>query len=305
MTDHDQLFKQLLTTFFADLVELVEPELATRLEPGNAKFLDKETFSAAPEGERAVADLVAEVPALAEEPQLILVHVEIEGAFRRAMAERLWFYYMHLRLNYKLPTLPIVLTLSGGPAGVTEAEWIDKVLGREICRFRYQRFALSGCLAEEYLDRPQRLAWGLAALMRSEIWDPVEQKIRCLQAIARAEVEERQELLLLNLVETYLELDGLDAERFDTLKAIEAKEAEDMETTWAGKIEAKGRQKGLEQGSLRGIRSVVIRQLKHRFGPLPREIQQRLEALDDPQELDRLSEQLLDARSLADLGLAT
>ena len=313
MTDHDQLFKQILTTFFADLVEIVEPELAARLQTGDAKFLDKETFSATPEGHRAVADLVAEVPAHAEEPQLILVHVEIEGVFRRTMAERLWFYYMHLRLNYQQPTLPILLTLSGGPAGVTPSEWTDEVLGQEICRFRYQNFGLSGCLAEDYLDRPQRLAWGLAALMKSEIWDRVDQKIRCLQAIARAGVEEPQELLLLNLVETYLELDGPDAERFDTLKEIEAKEARDMETTWAAKLEAKGREQGhsqgreqgLKQGSVRGIRRMIIRQIEHRFGPLPQKIQQRLETLEDPHELDRLSEQLLDARSLADLGLAT
>ena len=70
-----------------------------------------------------------------------------------------------------------------------------------------------------------------------------------------------------------------------------------MELTWAGKIE--------KQGRLDGARSLVIRQLEHRFGPLPGSVRNRVEHLDDPQELELLSEQLLDAGSLADLGLST
>ena len=303
MTDHDQLFKQLLKAFFGDLLEIVAPHLAGELRPAAAKFLDKETFSGLPQGERAVVDLVAEVPAREGEPRLVLVHVEVEGKHRASMPERLWTYYMHLRLNYKLPVIPILITLLGGPPGVVEGEWIDEFRGLEIARFRYFSFGLSGSLAEEYLSRPQALAWGLAALMRSESWDRVEQKVRCLATIARAGVGEREELLLLNLVETYIELEGEEAARFAALVAREAEEAETMETTWAGKIEARARQEGLERGSLDGARRVVTRQLEHRFGPLPGDFRRRLEQVDEPERLDRLSERLLEARSLSDLEL--
>ena len=61
-------------------------------------------------------------------------------------------------------------------------------------------------------------------MMRSEAWDRVEQKIRCLRAIVSADVNEKQGMLLLNLVHTYLELEGPEAERFDTLKKQELKE---------------------------------------------------------------------------------
>ncbi len=179
---------------------------------------------------------------------------------------------------------------------MTIAEWTDEVLGREVASFHYINFGLSGCLAEEFLDRPQPLAWGLAALMRSEKWDRVEQKIRCRRAIFSADVSERQGMLLLNLVQTYIKLEGPEAERFDRLKKQELKEVEDMELTWAGKIEAQGR--------LKGIRNLVIRQLEHRFGPLSQEARKRVERLDDEKQLDSLSERLLDAGSLAELGLS-
>ena len=92
---------------------------------------------------------------------MILIHVEIERQFRSAMAERLWCYYMYLRLNFSEPVIPVLVNLSGGPAGVTEAEWIDEVLGRRVANFRYLSIGLSGSLAEEYLERPLPWAGGL------------------------------------------------------------------------------------------------------------------------------------------------
>ena len=42
MTDHDRLFKELLTTFFADFLELFAPDLAHAVVPESLEFLDKE-----------------------------------------------------------------------------------------------------------------------------------------------------------------------------------------------------------------------------------------------------------------------
>jgi Domain of unknown function (DUF4351) len=201
--------------------------------------------------------------------------------------------------------IPILVNLTGGPAGVTEVEWIDEVLGRKVARFRYFNFGLSGSLAEEYLERPQPLAWGLSALMRSEKWDRVEQKVRCLRAIATAGLSEKQEVQLLDLVQTYLELEGPEAERFDTLKEQElVKEVDDMALTWAGKIELRGWENGRIEGSLATARRLVIRLLERRFGPLPQEVRSRVEQLEAQDDLERLSERLLDAGSLAELGLS-
>lgn len=304
MTDHDQLFKKLFEEFFAQLLKIIDPSLTERLKPKEATFLQQEVFSGVGEGDRAIVDLAAKVPVIDGQPPLVLIHVEIERQFSNTMAERLWRYYMYLRLNFSEPVIPILINLSGGPPGVTEAGWIDEVLGREVANFRYVSFGLSGSLAEEFLDRPQPLAWGLAALMRSKTWDRVEQKIRCLRAIVSADVNEKQGMLLLDLVHTYLELQGPEAEHFDTLKKQELKEVGDMELTWAGKIEARGREQGRTEGSLAATRRMVLRLLEHRFGPLPEQARSRVEGLDNQQELDQLSERLLDAESLAELGLS-
>jgi hypothetical protein len=52
MPRHDQLAKDLLRHFLADLLRLAEPRLAAELRPEAAVFLDKELFTALPEGRR-------------------------------------------------------------------------------------------------------------------------------------------------------------------------------------------------------------------------------------------------------------
>ena len=94
MTDHDQFFKKLLVTFFPDLLWIVVPHLAPRLQASQATFLMQETFSVfAEEGDRAIVDLLAEVPMTDDRDQIVLVHTEVEARHRSAMAKRMLFYY--------------------------------------------------------------------------------------------------------------------------------------------------------------------------------------------------------------------
>ena len=44
MTDHDRLFKELLSTFFVEFLELFLPDLAKTIEPDSIRFLQQEYF---------------------------------------------------------------------------------------------------------------------------------------------------------------------------------------------------------------------------------------------------------------------
>ena len=41
MTDHDRLFKELLTTFFVEFVSLFFPEMGAYLDPDGLVFLER------------------------------------------------------------------------------------------------------------------------------------------------------------------------------------------------------------------------------------------------------------------------
>jgi hypothetical protein len=209
---HDQVFKDLLGTFLLDLLTLVAPEPAGRLDLSRWKFLDKEVFTDWPRGRRRELDLLAEVPLAGRTDRTALVHVEIEARSGPQMGSRFAGYYMQIQLRHGRPVVPILLGLRRGRPGVHFNSVTDAALGPEIGRFSYYSLALSGLFAEEYLAKDQPLAWALAALMRPGSMSRAEHKMACLRRIVAASLADRHRMPLVNCVETYLQLTGRDAE---------------------------------------------------------------------------------------------
>jgi hypothetical protein len=312
-TLHDQIFKDLLGELLPDLVTLVAPEPATHFDFSRWDLLNKETFTDWPKGKRREVDLLASVPRAGGD-RIALVHVEVEARYRPEIDRRLAGYYMQIRLRHDLPVLPIALCLRGGPPGVTVRSVVEAELGAEIDRFRYYLFGLQGSRAEDFLARDQPLAWALATLMRPESLSRAEHKLACLQRIAAAPLDDLHRFLLANCVETYLKLEGRDAEELKALQARgNSQSAEEVRAmsgrrlTWAEQFEEKGWHKGVEKGIEvgveKGARQTLLRQLGFRFGPLSDDVKRRVEAISSVERLNEMAEQLLVARSLEEMGL--
>ena len=75
MIDHDRLFKELLTTFFVEFLDLFLPEVLVYLETDSLEFLDKEVFTDVTAGDRYEADLIVKVK-FREQESYFLIHVE-------------------------------------------------------------------------------------------------------------------------------------------------------------------------------------------------------------------------------------
>jgi len=297
-TLHDQVFKDLIGTFLPDFVTLVAPEPAARLELSRWKLLDKETFTDWPKGRRRELDLLAEVPLLSGGGRTALVHVEVEARFRPEMGLRLAGYAMQIRLRHGCPVVPILLCLRRGRPGIhLEETAVDTEIGPEIWRFRFYSLCLEGSPAEEFLARDQPLAWALAALMRPESMSRAQHKLACLRRIAKARVDDLKRFLLVNCVETYLQLEGRDAEELKALQAhTNAEEVRAMRRlTWAEQLEERAWEKG--------VRQTLLRMLGVRFGPLSDEVKQRVESISSIDRLNQIADQILVARSLEEMGL--
>lgn len=310
MTSHDQLSKSLLKIFFADFLGLIDPESASLLRAGEATFLDKEDFTDWPVGDRREMDLVAKVPVVRKQRPL-LVHVEIETDFRLTMDHRLWQYYMQLRLRHELPVLPILVNLRGGRPGVYRGTLRESIERKTVAVFHYQVLGVSGCRAEEWLARPEPIAWAFAALMRPGSWSRAELKLQCLRRIATSDVVGLRKQVLVDWVETYVQLTGQDAIELQRLLESEGnEEIKAMELTWLGQAEAKGMEKGMEKGAetarreaVGRMRRVVLRQIEQRFGAVPAKMRRKIEAIDSLEPLAGLAERLLVVDSVGALDL--
>jgi hypothetical protein len=294
---HDSLFKRLLRAFFPDLLQLALPGMAGQFDIQGAVFLDKELFTET--GRRREADLLARVPLLASGPESLLVHVEIEARARSRIVGRLRQYRRRIEAVYDSDVVSIVVTLRGGEPGLQVRPLPGVTTGPGL-ESQYVALGLSGCDAAAYLQRPEPLAWALAALMSPGKLGRAELKAACLRRIADARIPEDGRILLVDCVATYLELTPEEISEYATSDIGGGNRTMRLaEMSWGDRLRAEGERQGMELGA----RKVLLRLLSQRFGRLPLAVRRRVEEIDSVDRLIRLAERVLTARSLEDLGL--
>ena len=64
-----------------------------------------------------------------------------------------------------------------------------------------------------------------------------------------------------------------------------------------------GRMEGKTEGRTEGEKAILLRQMQRRFGQIGPDVVARVEAITDPELLGVLADRVLDAHTLADMGL--
>jgi hypothetical protein len=108
MIDHDRLFKELLTTFFLEFIELFFPEVYVDLDPDSIEFLDKEVFTDVTSGEKHEADLVVKARFRGQD-SFFLFHIEPQSYQDDPFDRRMFQYFARLYEKHKLPIYPIAI----------------------------------------------------------------------------------------------------------------------------------------------------------------------------------------------------
>ena len=289
---HDQLFKELIRAFLREFLELFFPQIAARLDLNNITFQDKELFTDVPEGSIRRADTVALVPGLDGEPELVLIHVENQSERRSEVRFRMFEYYVLLRLRFKLPVFPIVLYIAPGTGSNTRETYVETLFGENILSFQYAVVGLPEMKADDYLENENPLAVALSALMQPARAGRAMQKIVSLRRTATSGVDEARQLLLANVIETYLTLNGEEEAEFQrVLSETGEQEVGEMLSIYE------------ERGIVKGMRNMLLKQMRAKFGDFPEHIEAHVRSITDEAELDTLSERILSANSLAEMGL--
>jgi hypothetical protein len=301
MAPHDPLFKSLLRTFFASFLRLVAPDVAARLDLSTPIFLDKELTAFDPPARSRLVDLLARVPLKEASGRTLLIHTEVENRVRGGIGERIRSYQRWIQTRHEGQILSIVLFLHGGRAGVCEQAISGELAGPGLPVFRYLSFGLDRCRAAEYLEKPEPLAWALAALMDRRPWSRAELKIHCLARIAEATLAEEERRELVNCVETYLQLTSSEAGEVSFPGNLRTRRAQDMpqsllfRTSWADKM--------ILEGERRGTREVLLGLVEERFGSVPAETRRRIESIQSVDRLKRLCHKVLTAKTVKGLRL--
>lgn len=307
MITHDRLFKELLTTFFREFIELFAPRLAERVAWESLRFLDKEIWTDVTEGQRHEADLIAQVRLRGEPDEqeaFFLIHVENQASKQAEFAERMFGYFARLRAKHRLPIYPIVLFSYDKPRTIEPDFFRVEIADLKVVEFRFRVIQLNRLSWRNYVKQQNPVASALMAKMQIAPEDRAKVKWECLRLMLTLKLDPAKMQLISGFVDTYLKLSGDELEEFEKTIRKEplARREKVMQLmgNWMEEGLRQGLRQGLQQGLQQGQSSLVLRQLPRRVGPLTKRLEKQVSALS-PEQLELLGDALLDFNTRADL----
>lgn len=285
MTDHDKLFKQLLTYFFTDFIKLFFPQAAEYLDEESIEFLDKEIFSDIAKGERYEADLVVKARHKSSH-KFFLIHVEPQGRYESNFSDRMYRYFSRLYENHGLPVYPIAL-LSFDRLGeqpfLHEVEFDDL----KVLRFQYRVVHLSGLDYKDYIKVRNPVAVALIGKMKVAREARAEVKLNCLRVLCRLDLDPARSYLISQFIDKYQKLTKAQEKEYQGRLALLPEKEEIMEyvTSWKREGIEEGREEGRRQEALKVVRLI----LEAKFGAAAEHIQSDIENFST-ERLEKLAE---------------
>ncbi len=294
--DHDQLFKELISTCFMEFLELFLAELANDIDPDSIRFLPQEYFADLVEGDEKIIDLLAEVK-LAGQEKTFLFHIEAQSYSESQIGRRMFYYLARLHQNYVKDIYPIVIFSFDQPYRAENDTFTIEFPNRKVLEFRFHAIQLNRLNWRDYIDRPNPVAAALMAKMKIAKADRPKVKAECLRLLVTLKLDPVKTRLISKFVDTYLRLNTKEEKIFQSELdkiGVEQKEAiMQVTTSW----EETGISKGIEKGQ----RSLISLLLEQKIGPLPEALSDRISILS-PDQLSTLAIALLKFDSIDDLS---
>jgi hypothetical protein len=249
---------------------------------------------------------VSTVPAGADQVYRIggrrshLIHIEMQSHRDWRLPRRLWRYNALLDLKYDLRVRSIALLLrpeadSRKLTGVLDLRLPD---GVRVVTFHYRVIRAWEQPVEPLLLVP------LATLPMAPLADvPLEDVPSVLERIDARLAAEARPAEAVRMMTSALTLAGmrLDPDAIEALRRRLRTMNILKDSSFYQVMLKEGREVGLHEGEIKGIRKTLIRQGRIRFGRLPRAVRAAIEAIDDLERLEHLSERVLTATSWDDL----
>ncbi len=302
--DHDAIFKELLSTFFLDFLELFAPQVLEYSEPTEFSLEPTETvrevFSPITQGKKKVADVVARLK-FQNRAACFLVHVESQSSAytQEDFRLRMFQYFARLHEKFRLPVYPIALFTFDEPFQAQDNRYVVRFPDRQVLDFSFVAIQLNRLNWRDFLGRENPVASALMAKMQIAPSERARVKAECLRLLATLELDREKMELISGFVGTYLPLNEDEEEEFD--RVLESMELETKErvmqfvTDWEQKGREQGRQEGLQEGLQQGLQQArlarqgdIIRILEIRFEEISLELKELIGKIDELETLGNL-----------------
>ena len=304
---HDQLFKELITTFFYDFLELFLPELAAEIDPESIEFIDKETFSDFA-GDVLEADIVAKCKFKGTD-RYFLIHQENQAKSVSDFPKRMFKYFARFYEKHNLDLYPIALFTFDTPYRAEPDSLQIRFPGLDVLTFNFRAIQLNRLNWRDYIRKPNPIA---AALMSKMKIDPIDRpyvKLECLRLLATLQLNPARSRLISGFVNSYLRLSAEENVVFkreiDILEPEEKEPMIQLTNEWIEEGERRGREEGerlgIEKGESLEAQNLLLRLGRKRLGSPNSLVVDQLSSISDRERLEELCERLLEVQSWQEL----
>ncbi len=294
MIDHDRLFKELISNFFLEFIELFFPQVMDYLDPDSIIFLDKEVFTDVTEGERYETDLIVRIK-FQNESAYFLIHLENQSSAEPNFDRRMFRYFARLHEKFSLPIYPIVVFSYQEPKKPAISQYQVGFPDFKVLDFNYRVIQLNQYNWRDFLSRPNPVASALMTNMKIAPEDRPKVKAECLRLLVTLKLNPAKMQLISGFIDTYLNLNQTEEVLFQTelgsLQPQEQQEVMQIVTSWM--------RQGIEQGIERE-KNLIIRQLKRKLGEIDGELESQVRSFD-LDYVEALGEALFDFSTIEDL----
>lgn len=234
---HDQLFKELIHTFFSDFLELFFPEVHLHIDFSSIKPLSNEMFTDMIEGESRKADIVIETK-LKGQDTLIIIHVEPQSYGQANFNDRMYQYFSLLYNKYRKSILPIAV-FSYDEHRYEQNEFTIKFPFFHVLTFNFLMVELRKMNWRDYIQSKNPVAAALLSKMGYTEKERVQVKKEFLQMLVKMEMNPAKTRMINGFFESYLQLDKREEEELmEEIKQMnDAEEILKLPNSW----EEKGR----------------------------------------------------------------
>jgi hypothetical protein len=172
--DHNQLFKQLLTTFFLEFLELFTPKFFAAIDPQSLEILPLEYFTDIDAGKRKGMDVIIVRVNLLGRPNApassrvsVVVNCEHQSSTQTNFHWRMFFYFAQLHRKYLQPVYPIALFSFDKPYRPEQDSYQVRVPGLQVMDFNFLTIQLNHLNWRDFLTQPNPVAAALMAKMET------------------------------------------------------------------------------------------------------------------------------------------
>ncbi|AGK53596.1 transposase [Bacillus sp. 1NLA3E] len=261
---HDQLFKQLIQTFFEEFLEAFFPEVHKSIDFSALKPLSEEMFTDLLEGESRRADIIIETK-LKKQETIIIIHVEPQSYGQPNFHERMYHYFSLLYNRYRKPVLPIAI-FSYDQKRNEQNQFTVSFPFFHVLIFQFLMLELKKMNWRSYIQTSNPVAAALLSKMGYTEKERVQVKKEFLRMLVKMELNPAKAELINGFFETYLSLNKHEEEKLmEEIKQLDQHESDQifkLPNSWREKGLKEGLQEGLKEGKMQEKRQVALEMLK-------------------------------------------